>query len=46
MQKFNMRSYDLGMVNGLPGSLGALSISTPDGEHNFEKENDFYEYQE
>lgn len=45
-----MRSRDLGMVNGLPGSLGALSISTPDGEHNYEhnyeKEYDFYEYQE
>jgi len=32
------------MVNGLPGSLGALSNLTPDGEYNFEKENDFYEY--
>ena len=46
MLKSDVRSRDLGMVNGLPGSLGALSISTPDGEHNFEKENDFYEYQE
>lgn len=41
-----MRSRDLGMVNGLPGSLGALSNLTPDGEHNYEKEYDFYEYQE
>ena len=36
----------LGMVNGLPGLLGALSNLTPDGEYNFEKEYDFYEYQE
>ena len=36
-----MRSHDLGMVNGLPGSLGALSNLTPDGEYNFEKEYDF-----
>jgi len=41
-----VRSRDLGMVNRLPGSLGVLSISTPDCEYNFEKEYDFYEYQE
>ena len=44
--KSDVRSCDLSMVNGLSGSLGALSILTPDGEYNFEKDNDFYEYQE
>lgn len=46
MLKSDVRSRDLGMVNGLPGSLGALSNLTPDGEHDYEKEYDFYEYQE
>ena len=46
MLKSDVRSRDLGMVNGLPGSLGALSNLTPDGEYNFEKEYVFYEYQE
>ena len=41
-----MRSYDLGIVNSLPKPIGVLSNLTPDGEYNFEKENDFYEYQE
>ena len=46
MLKSDVRSRDLDMVNGLPGSLGALSNLTPDGEYNFEKEYVFYEYQE
>ena len=29
------------MVNSLPGLLGVFSISTPEGEHNFEKEHNF-----
>ena len=33
-----MRSCDLGMVNSLPGLLGAFSNSTPEGEQNCEKE--------
>ncbi len=33
--KSNVCSYDLGIVNGLPGSLGASSTFTPDGEHNY-----------
>lgn len=32
-----MRSCDLGMVNDLPGLLGAFSIPTPEGEHNLER---------
>ena len=44
--KSDVRSRDLGIVNGLPRLLGAFSISMPDGEHNYEKEYDSYEYQE
>ena len=29
-----------------PRPIGVLSNLTPDGEYNFEMENDFYEYQE
>ena len=36
MLKSDMRSCDLGIVNSLPGSLGAFSISTPNGEYNIE----------
>jgi hypothetical protein len=46
MLKSDVRSRGLGIVNGLPRLPGAFSISTPDGEHNYEKEYDFYEYQE
>ena len=46
MLKSDVRSCDLGIVNGLPKLLRAFCISTPDGKHNYEKENDFYEYQE
>ena len=44
--KFDARSRDLGIVTSLPKPLRAFSISTPDGEYNFEKEYNFYEYQE
>ena len=46
MLKSDVRSRDLGMVNSLPKPIGVLSNLTLDGEYNFEKEYDFYEYQE
>ena len=44
--KFDVRPYGLGIVNNLPRPIGAFSISTPNGKQNYEKEYNFYEYQE